>query len=101
MTSTQSSAGDMTTRANATERFNRRGVARLAALAALLVVATIGGQSTLSIVFQIKGDSTELSGAADGSVVVPAVGPLGTLRVKGTGAAEFGPVAAGTGVAFR
>ncbi len=65
----------------------------------LLMTATMGGQT--SPTFQLKGDSTELTGTTNGSVVLPTIGPTGTLVVGGTGGPEFAPVGTATGVAFR
>src|SRR5215831_1062113 len=75
-----------------------RGVLFLA-----LVIAVFEQSGTFTqtgTTLQLHGSSSELSSTADGGAVVPAVGPVGTLRVTGTGGPVFGPVGAGTGVAF-
>ena len=53
--------------------------------------------------FLIKGVSTELIGLTNGSPVFATAAPqglTGTLVVKGTGSASFGPVGSGSGVSF-
>lgn len=79
--------------------FRQPAALRMALVVSLLVTTTTGSQT--SFTFQLKGDSAELSGVANGMTVVPAVGPTGTLVVRGTGGPEFGPVGTATGVAFR
>lgn len=73
---------------------------RLALLLAVVVTAITTGQTSTKT-FQLKGDLSELSGTAHGSTLTPSIGPLGTLVVAGSGVLDFGPVGAGTGVAFR
>ena len=79
---------------------NQAAAVRLALFLAVAVTAIAIGQ-TATRTFHLKGDLSELSGTANGSTIIPAVGPSGTLTVAGSGVLEFGPVGAGTGVAFR
>jgi hypothetical protein len=51
-------------------------------------------------VFHLTGESSEISGSTNGSVVTPALGPVGTLSVKGLGSITFPPVRSGSGVSF-
>lgn len=65
----------------------------------VFTTAAPGLQTTL----QIQGNSSEVGGASNGSVVTPSVGPsgfTGTLVVNGTGSANFTPAQSGNGVYF-
>jgi len=58
---------------------------------------------TATPLLQIRGESTETSGAANGSVVTPTITPTGftgRVVVNGTGSVNFLPAYSGTGVSF-
>ncbi len=68
---------------------------------------TFTNTPTLSVTFaplpikiSIKGETSEITGTTNGSIVNPSVGPVGTLVVNGTGSVNFAPAQVGDGVYF-
>src|ERR1022692_4570610 len=66
--------------------------------ASINIAATTGGP-----LLQINGNSSELSGVTNGSIVTPSIAPsgfTGTVVSKGTGSVNFTPAQGGNGVYF-
>jgi hypothetical protein len=59
--------------------------------------------TSLTPLFQLHADATEVSGVTNGSTITPAVAPpgfVGTVLVTGTGSVNYAPAQSGNGVFF-
>lgn len=78
----------------------RLPLCRLAAASIIVSLSLVAVSAQTSTTLSIRGEQSEVSSGTNGATVTPTVGPVGVLRVKGSGKAQFAPGGNGNGVYF-